>query len=77
MKPKTIKQCQSEIERVLRIYLYSKIDKSEEENFKNQLRSLFEAKGAIEHTKLQEAEERRARRERIKYLGKKEIENGR
>ena len=73
MKPKTIKQCQSEIERVLRIYLYSKIDKSEEENFKNQLRSLFELKGAIEHTKLQEAEERRARRERRKYLIKGEI----
>lgn len=66
-KPMTIKACQEEIERVLRVFLYSKIDKNEEETFKNELKGLIEAKGFIERKKQEEAEARRAERERKKY----------
>ena len=61
------KECQEEIERVLRIYLYSKVDENEEKIFKQELKGLIEAKGFIEQRKQQEAEERRAKRERAKY----------
>ena len=66
-KPITIKECQEEIERVLKVYLYSKIDKDEDEKFKNELKGLIEAKGRIERRKQEEAEEKRAKRERTKY----------
>lgn len=66
-KPITIKECQTEIERILKIYLYSKVDKDEEEMFKTELKNLIQAKGRIEHENFEKAQERRAERERKKY----------
>lgn len=60
---RTIEDCYREMERILRLFLYYKNDPNDEEEYKKQLRLLFERKGVIEHENILKAQKRKADRE--------------
>ena len=59
----TISGCTEEIERLLRLLLYSKCDKSDEEEIKTQLKYVLGQKAKLEQEKAEQKERVRADKE--------------
>lgn len=66
-KKLTILDCYREMERILRLFLYYKNDKADEERYKEELKIIFQRKGQIEADNIYLSEKRRADREARKY----------
>lgn len=67
-KKSTIASCTEEIDRLLKILLYSKCDKTDEENIKSQLKYNLQEKARLEELKHRNREDAKIARE-SKKLG--------